>query len=44
MLYCAVALEILVENHITGLPVVDGDSTVVGIISDFRSSCLGRCQ
>lgn len=29
------ALEILVENHITGLPVVDDENRVVGIISDF---------
>lgn len=29
------ALEILVDNHITGLPVVDRAGTVIGVVSDF---------
>eukprot|EP00884_Botryococcus_braunii_P015746 jgi/Botrbrau1/2855/Bobra.0036s0004.2 len=29
------ALEILVRNDITGLPVVDSEGTVVGVVSDF---------
>lgn len=34
------ALEMLVENHVTGLPVVDEEKVVVGIISDFDLLCL----
>ncbi|GIL95813.1 hypothetical protein Vretimale_1755 [Volvox reticuliferus] len=29
------ALELLVQHRITGLPVVDGDNRVVGVVSDF---------
>lgn len=29
------ALELIVEHHVTGLPVVDEENKVVGIISDF---------
>ena len=29
------ALELIVEHHVTGLPVVDEENRVVGIISDF---------
>lgn len=29
------ALEILVEHHVTGLPVVDAQGQVVGVVSDF---------
>ncbi len=28
------ALELLIENHISGLPVVDQDNTVVGVLSE----------
>lgn len=28
------------ENHVTGLPVVDEEKVVVGIISDFDLLCL----
>jgi len=40
--YCIylAALEMLVENHVTGLPVVDEENVVVGIISDFDLLCL----
>ena len=31
---CA-ALELLVEFHVTGLPVVDVHNVVVGVVSDF---------
>jgi CBS domain-containing protein len=29
------ALEVLVENRISGVPVVDSDNIVVGVVSDY---------
>jgi CBS domain-containing protein len=29
------ALEMLVEHHVTGLPVVNENNVVVGVVSDF---------
>lgn len=29
------ALELLVDNRVTGLPVLDDDGTVVGVVSDY---------
>ena len=29
------ALEILVDNRVTGLPVVDANNVVVGVVSDY---------
>ena len=30
------AIRILVKNHISGMPVVDGQQNLVGIVSEFR--------
>ena len=32
--YCA-ALELLVSNSVTGMPVLDDDGRVVGVVSDY---------
>ena len=31
----AAALELLVSNSVTGMPVLDDDGTVVGVVSDY---------
>eukprot|EP00889_Picochlorum_renovo_P002792 jgi/Picre1/29822/NNA_005204.t1 len=38
------ALELIVEHHVTGLPVVDEENRVVGIISDFDLLALEGVQ
>ena len=32
---CCAALELLVSNSVTGMPVLDDDGVVVGVVSDY---------
>ena len=35
MCWASAALELLVSNSVTGMPVLDDDGTVVGVVSDY---------
>lgn len=47
------ALELLVSNSVTGMPVLDDDGCVVGVVSDYdllslegiadKVCCIGQC-